>query len=346
MNDWNLARRFTIYWCTNIADSSNVAVCYECLWLIDHSRWMGRILADVGYLRRTQIKSAPNGDVDMPVWRRRENVPPGEILRPLIGCRAAGGGSGGHTERAREIGAVDMTAGEVWTAYKKQDLSASQLVAAVPMTGSLVCNCWLNHWNTTGTVGLPRRPKSGNTDWINWTAGDCNMDADSSLVDNREGNTFGRNRLVPWEVPESVVDITVTRQSHDNCTKSPFHLGIRAFRMTCCCLVSWDWVQFRDTPDQIAPRLTEQDPLMAAGAVVFDCRPALLPVSVDLSGIDMRASRSAICSAESVFVPPEFGGGGRICVTILIRSWLLMNSWTMARIWRTSCRRRMVRQWL
>ena len=70
--------------------------------------------------------------------------------------------------------------------------------------------------------------------------------------------------------------------------------------------------QFRDTPDQIAPRLTEQDPLMAAGAVVFNCRPALLPVSVDLSGIDMRASRSAISSAESVLVPPErqFGGGG------------------------------------
>ena len=42
--------------------------------------------------------------------------------------------------------------------------------------------------------------------------------------------------------------------------------------------------QIRDTPYQITPRLTEQDPLMAAGAVVFDCRPALLPVSVDVSG--------------------------------------------------------------
>ena len=39
--------------------------------------------------------------------------------------------------------------------------------------------------------------------------------------------------------------------------------------------------QIRDTPDQIAPRLMEQNPLMAAGAVVFDCHPALLPVSVD-----------------------------------------------------------------
>ena len=72
--------------------------------------------------------------------------------------------------------------------------------------------------------------------------------------------------------------------------------------------------QIRDTPAQIAPRLTEQDPQMAAGAVVFDCRPALLPVSVDVSGIDMRAVRSAISPAESVVVPPEleqqFGGGG------------------------------------
>ena len=44
-----------------------------------------------------------------------------------------------------------------------------------------------------------------------------------------------------------------------------------------------------DTAAQIAPRLTEQDPWMAAGAVVFDCCPALLPVSLDVSGIDMRA---------------------------------------------------------
>ena len=70
--------------------------------------------------------------------------------------------------------------------------------------------------------------------------------------------------------------------------------------------------QIQDTPTQIAPQLTEQDPRMAAGAVVFDCHPALLPVSVDVSGIDMRAVRSAISPAESVVVSPEleqqFGG--------------------------------------
>ena len=45
---------------------------------------------------------------------------------------------------------------------------------------------------------FPRRPISGDNDWINQTgfrvwlqtfAGDCSMDADSSMVDNREGNT-------------------------------------------------------------------------------------------------------------------------------------------------------------
>ena len=34
------------------------------------------------------------------------------------------------------------------------------------------------------------------------------MDADSSMVDNREGNTFSMNLLVPWDAPESVVDVS------------------------------------------------------------------------------------------------------------------------------------------
>ena len=122
-------------------------------------------------------------------------APPGKcsagsnLRRPLIGCRASGGASGGHTE-------VDMPAGGVWIAYIKQDLRASQLVAAVPVTGSLVCISWFNLRNTTETVSFPRRQKSGDTDWINRTgfqvwlqtiARDCSMDADSSMVDNREG---------------------------------------------------------------------------------------------------------------------------------------------------------------
>ena len=34
------------------------------------------------------------------------------------------------------------------------------------------------------------------------------MDADSSMVDNREGNTIGMNLLALWDAPESVVDVS------------------------------------------------------------------------------------------------------------------------------------------
>ena len=44
---------------------------------------------------------------------------------------------------------------------------------------------------------------------------------------------------------------------------------------------------------------------MAAGAVVFDCRPAVLPVSVDASGIDMRTVHRAEPSAEPFVAPAE-----------------------------------------
>ena len=60
--------------------------------------------------------------------------------------------------------------------------------------------------------------------------------------------------------------------------------------------------QIQNRPTQIAPRLTEQDPRMAAGAVVFDCRTAVLPVSVDVLGIDMRTVRPA--------KPPAIRRGG------------------------------------
>ena len=105
-----------------------------------------------------------------------------------------------------------------------------------------------------------------------------------------------------------------------------------------------------DTPAQIAPRFTEQDPRMAAGAVMFDCRPALLPVSLDVSGIDMLAVRPSIPPAKSVVVPPvheqQFGGGGRICLVIFVRRWVLLHYWTQEQIWRTSYRRLMLRRWL
>ena len=45
------------------------------------------------------------------------------------------------------------------------------------------------------------------------------------------------------------------------------------------------------------PVLTLQDPLAAMGAVVLDCRPPLLPVSMDISGVDLSAIRFPAMSA-------------------------------------------------
>ena len=47
-----------------------------------------------------------------------------------------------------------------------------------------------------------------------------------------------------------------------------------------------------NTATHVASRLTEQDPRMTTGAMVFDCRPAVLPVSVDVSGIDIQSRLS------------------------------------------------------
>ena len=48
--------------------------------------------------------------------------------------------------------------------------------------------------------------------------------------------------------------------------------------------------------------------------MVFDCRPPLMPVSLDITGIDMPTIRSSVLSTGADVVPPEreqsFGGGG------------------------------------
>ena len=45
-----------------------------------------------------------------------------------------------------------------------------------------------------------------------------------------------------------------------------------------------------EPPIENIPVLMIQDPLAAAGAVVLDCRPAVLPVSMDMSGMDDSGS--------------------------------------------------------
>ena len=68
------------------------------------------------------------------------------------------------------------------------------------------------------------------------------------------------------------------------------------------------------------PVLTIQDPLAAVGAVVLDCRPPLLPVSMDIRGVDLSAGRlPAMSAGMDVLLPgrePLSNGGdllGLIC---------------------------------
>ena len=71
-------------------------------------------------------------------------------------------------------------------------------------------------------------------------------------------------------------------------------------------------IRVMESPVQIAPRLTVQDPLAAAGAVVLDCRPPLLPGAMDVSGMDLAEIQSSTMASEADTVPPEreqsFGG--------------------------------------
>ena len=70
----------------------------------------------------------------------------------------------------------------------------------------------------------------------------------------------------------------------------------------------------RETATRIAPRLTELDPLAAAGAMVFDCRPQVLPGAMDVSKLELSEIRSMTRASAATSPPPEreqsFGGGG------------------------------------
>ena len=75
----------------------------------------------------------------------------------------------------------------------------------------------------------------------------------------------------------------------------------------------------REIPTRIAPRLTELDPLAAAGAMVFDCRPQVLLGAMDLSGLELAEICSTARASAATSPPPEreqsWGGDllGSIC---------------------------------
>ena len=72
------------------------------------------------------------------------------------------------------------------------------------------------------------------------------------------------------------------------------------------------------------PVLTLQDPLAAMGAVVLDCRPLLLPASMDISGVDLSTVRfPAMPAAMDGLLPGReqlSSGGGGTCWDSFVRN--------------------------
>ena len=73
-------------------------------------------------------------------------------------------------------------------------------------------------------------------------------------------------------------------------------------------------VQVMEPPVDNVSVLMIQDPLAAAGVVVLNCRPPLLPVSMDISGVDLSGIRIPTVVADVDVLPlerePLFDGGG------------------------------------
>ena len=90
-----------------------------------------------------------------------------------------------------------------------------------------------------------------------------------------------------------------------------------SFRQSRCTFARRRLTQIREIPRRITPRLTELDTLAAAGSMVFDCRPQVLPGAMDVSGTERSEIRSMTRAGVVTAAHPEheqsFGGGGGIC---------------------------------
>ena len=107
-------------------------------------------------------------------------------------------------------------------------------------------------------------------------------------------------------------------------------------------------VRIMESPVRNYPLLMVQDPLAAAGVVVLYCRPRLLPVSMDISGVDLSAIRAPPMSAEAGAFPPEreqsLGGGGGDLLSMICPELGVTPLMDQERISRMSYQRRLPRR--
>ena len=160
VNDGKLEHSLTAAWCVNAEDSSYIAVCCDCLGLIDHLRNLIFVFYRWIMLIHTGLEGPRDGQIITEIrtaggWRYSDvySMPPGMlsaggILWPLIGCRP------------QMVGSAEQTS-HIW-----RDPRVCQAVVAAPVTGSLVYISWLNLRDTAGTVFSPQKRTYGSTDQI------------------------------------------------------------------------------------------------------------------------------------------------------------------------------------
>ena len=98
MNDWKLEHSLTVAWCVNAEDSSYIAVCYDCLWLIDHLRTLIFVFYKWIVLIHTGLVGPRCGQTITELrttdgWRYSDvyimlpgMLSAGRLRRPRIGC--------------------------------------------------------------------------------------------------------------------------------------------------------------------------------------------------------------------------------------------------------------------
>ena len=193
VNDGKLEHSLTPAWFVNAEDSSYIAVCFDCPWLIDQLRNLIFEFYRWIMLIHTRLEGPRDGQIITEIrtaggWQYSDvySMPlrmlsAGGILRPLIGCRP------------QMVGSAEQSS------HIRRDPRVCQAVVAAPVTGSLV-----HIRNTVGTVFSPQKRTYGGTDqikgtvfqvWLQIIAVGCNMDAATSVL--------------PWDATEAVVDVSV-----------------------------------------------------------------------------------------------------------------------------------------
>ena len=141
----------------------------------------------------------------------------GRIALMVIGLFDGGGGPVGCSDWLSVHGAVVICPGGVRIIYIRRARTGSSSLDAAPVTGSLVFSAPVYCLAVYCAAGFYSWLLFGGTDCV-WLAG-CglffrqvrvylSMATDgAAVVDGRAGITFGVELYVPWDAPETVVDL-------------------------------------------------------------------------------------------------------------------------------------------